>query len=63
MARSFIVTRKAREKLYSLWQRSSGGMTYRQFRRTCYLDSWGTLIVPRWAGMTIGILEDGSSHS
>ena len=35
---------------------------YRAFRRTVYPGNWGCVMVP-WAGMHLGIEEDGYTHS
>ncbi len=56
-----VTTRKQREALARTWKRDSGGLTYRQFRRTV-LGGYDCIMV-KWCGMWLGIEPDGYTHS
>jgi len=56
------LTRKQREALWKLYQRTDMLKTYLQFRRTAHQTHMDCVMVP-WCGMFVGIEPDGYAHS
>jgi hypothetical protein len=57
------LTKQQQQSLVRLWKNHSGGLSYRQLRRTVRPELYGSAVMVRWAGMWIGIEPDGYAHS
>lgn len=57
------LTKQQQQVLVKLWKRHSGGLSYRQLRRTVRPELYGSAVMLRWCDMWIGIEPDGYAHS
>ena len=57
------LTKQQQQSLVRLWKNHSGGLSYRQLRRTVRPELYGAAVIVRWARMWIGIEPDGYAHS
>jgi len=63
-SKMMVITKEQRLALKQLFDRSSQGLTYKQFRKTVQplINGNWTIMVP-WCGMFVGIEVDGYSHT
>ena len=60
--------RVALKRVYDRGQRSTNRSqayqgTYREFRKTAYVNTMMDCVLVQWCGMTLGIERDGYTHS
>ena len=64
-----VTTREQRVALKAVYDRKPllnsclTRMTYRQFRKTAYVNTMMNCVLVQWCGITLGIEPDGYTHS
>ena len=56
------LTKQQRISLFEVYNRHGMELTYRQFRRTVFMGSFGAIMV-KWSNMYLGIEKDGTVGS
>lgn len=63
MYRATPLTKQQQQALVRLWKQHSGGLSYRQLRRTVRPELFGSAVMVHWAKMWVGIEPDGYTHT
>lgn len=58
-----MITKAQQQALKKVYDRDPQGRTYLQFRRTARVDHLMNCVMVPFAGMWLGIEEDGYTHS